>query len=235
MIYGETKKEFRMGSKHRVFSICGERVKETEAYDHVGVKNSLFNNYKPRTEERISKGRRAFNAITSTGIKSKGVSMKVCSTLFWTIIAPIVTYGCEAWVLRADEIELLRKFQRMVGRRCQRLQPKSPNYSAYCPLGWMSLDRFIQGKKLMFLRTIVALDDKAIVKRILKSRSLEFAQNREKSKLNEHDSPLFDMLNASCDVGLYETCMNMIHRNHQYTKSQWKKTSMGSSVGDGGW
>ena len=60
--------------------------------------------------------RRAFNAITSVGIKSKGVPMKVCSTLFWTIIAPIVTYGCEVWVMRSDEIEILRKFQRM-GRR----------------------------------------------------------------------------------------------------------------------
>ena len=80
-----------------------------------------------RTEERISKGRRAFNAITSVGIKRKGISMKVGSTLFWSIIAPIVSYGCEVWVLRSDEIELLRKFQRMIGRRCQRLPPKSPN------------------------------------------------------------------------------------------------------------
>ena len=46
MIYGETKNEFKNGSKHRVFSICGEKVKETEMYDHVGIKNCLFNNYK---------------------------------------------------------------------------------------------------------------------------------------------------------------------------------------------
>ena len=80
----------------------------------MGIKCCLFNNYKPRTEERISKGRRAFNAITSVGIRKIGISMKVCTTLFWTIIAPIVTYGCEVWVLRGDEIEMLRKFQRAI-------------------------------------------------------------------------------------------------------------------------
>ena len=210
MVYGESRREFKIGRKDRMFNICNERVKEAESYDHVGIKNCLFSNYKPRTEERISKGRRAFNAITSVGIKRKGVSMKVCSTLFWSIIAPIVTYGSEIWVLRGDEIESIRKFQRMVGRRCQRLHPKSPNYSAYLPLGWMSLDRFIQGKKLMFLRTILNLEDDAICKRVLMERAREFSENVNIGKLNRFDSPIFEILSTSIDVGLYETCMSMI-------------------------
>ena len=222
MVYGESKSEFKKGSKFREFSICREKVKETTTYDHVGVKNCLFHDYKPRTEERVSKGRRAFNAITSVGIKKKGITMKVCSTLFWTIIAPIVTYGCEVWVARGDEIDLLRKFQRMIGRKCQRLHPKSPNFSAYLPIGWLSIDRFIQGKKLMFLRTILVLENDAICKRILKERALEFSQNIPKARVNENDSPIFDILNTCIDTGLYVICMNMIHRDQYYTKEQWK-------------
>ena len=224
MVYGESRSDFRKGFKYREFAICREKVKETESYDHVGVKNCLFHDYKPRTEERLSKGRRALNAITSVGIKKRGISMNVCSTLFWSIIAPIVTYGCEVWVTRGDEVELLRKFQRMIGRRCRRLHPNSPNYSAYLPIGWMSLDRFIQGKKLMFLRTILVLDDDAICKRIFKERSLEFSRNIPKARINENDSPIFDILNTCIDTGLYETCMNMTHRDHYYTKDQWKTT-----------
>ena len=105
MVYGENKSEYKKGSKFREFSICKKKVKETTTYDHVRIKNCLFHDYKPRTEERISKGRQAFNAITSVGIKKKGISMNVCSTLFWSIIAPIVTYGSEVWVARGDEIE----------------------------------------------------------------------------------------------------------------------------------
>ena len=41
--------------------------------------------------------------------------MKSCSILFWSIIVPIVTYGCEVWVMSCEEIELVRKFQREIG------------------------------------------------------------------------------------------------------------------------
>ena len=51
--------------------------------------------------------------------------------------------GRELWVLKGEEIEELRKFQRYIGRRCQRYPKRSPNYSAYTPLGWMSIDRVI--------------------------------------------------------------------------------------------
>ena len=52
MVYRETRSEYKKGSKYRNFSICNEKVKESESYDHVGIKNCLFNEFKPRTEER---------------------------------------------------------------------------------------------------------------------------------------------------------------------------------------
>ena len=122
-------------------------MKEKIEYDHVGVKNCLFNNSTPRTEDRISRGRRAFNAISSIGIKKRGVCMNVCTTVFWAIIMPIVSYGSELWVLQPDEVDLLRKFQRYIGRRCQRFPKRSPNYSTFTPLGWIDIIRFIKVKK----------------------------------------------------------------------------------------
>ena len=50
-----------------------------------------------------------------------------------------------------------------MGRKCQRFPKRSPNYSAYIPLGWMSIDRVVQVKKLMFLRTILVMADDDIV------------------------------------------------------------------------
>ena len=35
----------------------------------------------PRTEDRISKGRRAFNALTGIGIHKRGVNMSTCSII----------------------------------------------------------------------------------------------------------------------------------------------------------
>ena len=119
LIFGETRKEHDRGIRYRNFSLGGEKVPELSEYDHVGVKNCLFNNTMPRSLDRISRGRRAFNAVASLGIKKCGINMSTCSILYWSIIVPIVTYGSELWVLKGDEIEELRKFQRYIGR-CQR-------------------------------------------------------------------------------------------------------------------
>ena len=133
-----------------------------------------------------------------------------------------LSYGCEVWVLRSDEIELLRKFQRMIGRRCQRLPPNSPNYSAYSPLGWMSLTDLFKERNLCSLERFLYLTMTLLVGSLEKPFA-GFAQDRNKSKLKEFDSPIFDLLNTSLDVGLYELCMNMIHRHHIFSKTQWRK------------
>ena len=146
MIYGETRRESEKGKKH-FFKLGPQKVPEKCAYDHVGVKNCLFGDFSERVTERISKGRRCFNALSSLGIKKSGIIMKTCATLFWSIVIPVVTFGSEFWVFKGHEIELLRKFQRQIGRRCQRFPDRSPNYSAYAPLGWLSIDRMVQIKK----------------------------------------------------------------------------------------
>ena len=158
MIFGDNKREYTKGRKFRTFSLGKDKVVETGEYDHVGVENCLFNDFRPRTVDRISKGRRAFNAILNTGIKRKGLNMAVISSLYWSIIVPVVSYGCEVWVMRGYEIELLRKFQRYVGRKCQRFHQQSPNYSAYATLGWKSLEKVVFVKKLLFFRSICILN-----------------------------------------------------------------------------
>ena len=106
MVYGESKREAERNAKFRNFKLDKDKVKEKVEYDHVGVKNCLFGNFTNRTEYRISRGRRAFNSVTSIGIKKKGVCMSVCTTIFWAIIMPFVTYGSELWVLRGNENEM---------------------------------------------------------------------------------------------------------------------------------
>ena len=120
------------GKKYHNFALGVEKVREEEEYDHDGIKCCLFNNYYPRMKDRVSKGKRA---ILGAGIRKKGFNMATCSALYWSIIIPIITYGSEIWVMKNDGIECLRKFRRYVGRKCQRFPSRSPNYSAYAPLG----------------------------------------------------------------------------------------------------
>ena len=223
MVYGETKREHDLGSKYRTYRLGPDRVREDTEYDHVGIKNCLYNNFIPRTQERISKGRKSFNSILSSGIRKNGVNMAAASTLFWTIVVPTVTYGSELWVMGGDEIDLLLKFQRYAGRRCQRFPDRTPNFSAYSTLGWLSIEKYIYIKKLLFFRTVTCLDDDAIAKRIVCVRANSFIQERDKSRRNENSSPIYDLLNVAEKAGLLETCMNMVHNGWYYSKDVWSK------------
>ena len=223
MIYGENMKEHKKGKRFRNFMLGRDKVQETVEYDHVGVKNCLFGNFNPRVEDRISRGRRAFNSILNSGVKRNGLNMSVVSTLFWTIVIPIVSYGSEVWVLKGDEIELLKKFQRYVGRKSQRFNQRSPNYSAYMPLGWISLEKVVYIKKLLFLRSICVMDDEATCKKILISRTNNFIEDCHRSKINVCDSPIYEMFNVAERLGMLDMCLNMTLNGHYYDKKMWSK------------
>ena len=223
MVYGENKREAKRNYKDRSFLLGKEKVREKVEYDHVGVKCCLFSNYLPRTEDRIRRGRRVFHAISSIGIKDKGVNMSVCTTFFWAIIMPIVTYGSELWVLQPDETELLCKFQKYIARRCQRFPKRYPNYSSVNPLGWTNIDSYIKVKKLLFLRTILVMPDPAVCKRILVARSASYREDPVTCSRNIYDSPIFEILNVCSEFSILDLCMAMIEGGCHLSKYEWKE------------
>ena len=56
-------------NRFTVIPIHTPKIAEADEYEHVGVKNCRFSDYRPRVEDRISKGRRSFNSILNSGIK----------------------------------------------------------------------------------------------------------------------------------------------------------------------
>ena len=68
------------------------------------------------------------------------------------------------------------------------------------------------------------MEDDDTCKRILRDRAKSFADNLETSRLNAHYSPIFDILDISIRVGLYDTCMRMITSNVYLSKEELKKS-----------
>ena len=97
---------------------------------------------------------------------------------------------------------------------------------SYFGLGWMSLYTYILMMKLMFVYSIISMEDDTSLRQILKERSIDFDNNLERGMMNNLRSPTFEILKASVNLGLYEDVMNMIHRNHTRSKFEWKKVVM---------
>ena len=144
LVFGESKVENTRNKLEKSFKLGTECVPEKISYEHVGVKIGIFYDDSSGIEERLSKARRALNAVSGIGIRKNGLNIATCSILFWSIIVPIASFGSELWILNDKISKLLEDFQNFVGKKVQRLYPLSPNVCAYYGLGWMRLERFIE-------------------------------------------------------------------------------------------
>ena len=67
------------------------------------------------------------------------------------------------------------------------------------------------------------MTDDDICKRILTVRANDFCANLEIGMRNEFSSPIFDILNTSVQVDLFDICMRMIRTGCYFSKSEWRK------------
>ena len=222
LIHGETKAEHTKHAKFRTFSLGTERVPEKENYDHVGVKASIYPNDDTCIKEKIGKGRRTLNATTGLGIRRNGLCMSVCNIIFWSVVIPIITFGCEAWIMSDKDAENLLAFQRFAGRRVQRFHYRSPNASAFFGLGWIRIPTYVQVKKLLFVLNIVQMEVGNFFREIFTRRLDFYIQNRDIGNLNVHRSPLFDIFKVCDKFDLLVTLENML-KGHipMYGKKAW--------------
>ena len=51
------------------------------------------------------------------------------------------------------------------------------------------------------------MDENEVCKKILISRTQSFLEDEDLGKLNAYNSPVFEILNAAKDVGLFDTCI----------------------------
>ena len=165
LIFGESSKDRKVGSENRMFNLGGKRVKEHLYYDHVGIKTCVKGDTHVRTEERVVKARKALNASTNAGIRRGRLNLNTCNLIYWTFVIPTLIFGCEIWVLKNKDLDLLNGFQRYAARRLQRLHFSSLNVTSLAGLGWMNLVLFIKARKVIFVRSILQMDECMPVKR----------------------------------------------------------------------
>ena len=221
LVYGEDKAENSRNVSLRSFRLGSDKVSERTHYDHVGIRASIFEDDVSGLEERVSKARQTLNAISGLGVRRCGLTIKTCNIIFWSVVVPIATYGCELLFLTDGHTAILEEFQEYAGRKLQRFHSRSPRACAYFTLGWIHLERYVEVKKLLFLYSIFLLDDDCPVKIVFMERALFFFEHYEQCSDNQFRSPTFDLLCTAHKFGILDRVENMVISGLIVSKKCW--------------
>ena len=230
LVYGETKKSHDRNSQHRVFKLGPEKVPEKHEYDHVGVKACIFES-NSRVEEKVSKARRTLNASSGLGVKKNGLSMQACCIIFWSVVVPVLTFGAEIWFLSDDDMEKILKFQIFAGRRVQRFPHRTPRFCSFYGLGWIRLTTYIMIKKLLFVLSIITLENDNVIRKVFCNSFESFILNTEICRRNAYRSPVYELCKTCEKFGVLNIVTSMLRGDTPIlSKKVWSKL-----IWDKGW
>ena len=218
LVFGETSNERKHGSVSRMFRLGTERVKERIYYDHVGVKTCVKGDTHVRTDEKVSKARKVLNMSTAIGIRKGGINLSTCNVIYWSVVVPTLCFGCEVWYIKQKDVDSLCTFQRYAARRIQRLHPRSLNITSSFCLGWMNILNYIKARKLLFIRTILCMEEYMPIRKILIERMSEY----NPLYVNEFESPIVQILGYGTEMDLIDNIRHMCNGNLM-SKEAWKK------------
>ena len=89
--------------------------------------------------------------------------------------------------------------------------------------GWIRLERFIQLKKLLSIRSIIAMGGEDVVKIMFMERFQAIKNSGGTDVDSFDDSIVFDLLGTASMFNLSEEVLDMVERGHIYDKVAWKK------------
>ena len=108
--------------------------------------------------------------------------------------------------------------QRVIGRSIQPLPRKNP--SATVPLGWLTLERYIKLKKLLFMWALLALSVDTIYKKSL-IRHFEQWKVSRRALTNQFGSPVYDLIATCKKYRLFERFERAIISGLTPDRNEW--------------
>ena len=210
LVFDEDTVNNRSKYQMREFKLGNLKVKERLNYDHVGIWTSVLLDDVSGVAERVAKARTTFNAATGLGIRRNGLTIATCNIIFWSLAVPTALYGCEVWRMSNKAINLLETFQLYAAKKIQRFYVKVPNACCLYALGWMRLERFVQVKKMLFIRSILVLDDQTLSSKIFCERATVIFENGGQTMDVSGFSLVSDLLNTAAIFNLWNEVRNMV-------------------------
>jgi len=96
--------------------VDNKHIDQVRSFSYLGTIVNGNNTLEEEIRGRIAKGNKAFCA-NKVLFKSNLVSRRSKLKLYWSVIRPIIVYGCETWVLKESIIQKLSVFEMKILRK----------------------------------------------------------------------------------------------------------------------
>jgi len=106
----------RKGSQLDKITVGNIQIDQVRSFSYLDTIVNGNNTLEEEIRETVVKGNKAFYANRAL-FKSKLVASKSKLKLYWSVIRPVVVYGCETWVLKESIIQRLLVFERKILRK----------------------------------------------------------------------------------------------------------------------
>ena len=113
-------------------------------------------------EDRIARSLKVVNTIQGFGSAKLLLPPTISSKLYWSMCVTKLMHGLEIADLSESNINKLDTFHGSVAKAIQGIPKRSPNISCLAPLGWLSMEGYIDYLKLMFLWRILLLSSSCV-------------------------------------------------------------------------
>ena len=109
-----------MGEKIINIKIGGVKIEQVKQFKYLGVIVDSNGNQEAALNERIEKAIKVYCALNNRFIYKKEISRKTKMSVYKTVYRPVLTYGCEMWVLsKSQKIKIqtaeMKYLRRVVG------------------------------------------------------------------------------------------------------------------------
>lgn len=184
--------------------MLGNSVLETvTSHKHLGIELASTNNVLNEIyNKKIGEAQKIFYTARGLGNYHIPIPVNVLSKLYWSIVIPRMMYGLEVTPVEDNRIVELENNHRKLAKVAQHLPINTPTPAPLATLGWISIESFLDMRKILFLWNILKLPVSNIYRRVVTEmlKTNLIMGSLWDSELR--DSPVNDMFKAVCKHGL---------------------------------
>ena len=161
--------------KQKNISINNEQIQQVDSYRYLGSIINGNNSIEEEIKARIATGNRAYYANLNL-FKSRLISKHAKIRLYNTIIRPVVSYGCETWVLKQDLRQKLLVFERKIYGPVKEFDGTwriLRNNELYDKIKHKHIINFIKSQRIRWFGHVHRMSNERIVKRISRWNPLQ--------------------------------------------------------------